>query len=201
MVLALFSAQNIDRLVTLYRAALQASRDMVVDLYTARIAVATGNPNIPQPGFDRLRVFVPQRQRVQVKRSGKFEMVESIRGCRIFPEELSEERSRLVMTFRMSMAEDLERAGCLEGARAVWSLWSGYLEEESGRELLRFLDGHGISLETLHTSGHAGLEDMQRLMEAIKPGCVVPIHSEAAFRFKEFFERVHPKNDGEWWKV
>jgi len=200
-VLALFSAQNIDRLVTLYRAALQADRDMVVDLYTARIAVATGNPNIPQPGFDRLRVFVPQNQRVRVKRSGRFDLVESIRDCRIFPDALESLRSRLVMTFRMSMADDLERAGCLEGARAVWSLWTGYLEEESSQALLDFLKRHGIPMEALHTSGHAGLKDLQRLVDAIDPGYIVPMHSEAASRFKEFFKNVRPKDDGEWWDV
>jgi ribonuclease J len=33
LVLALYSAQHIDRLVTLYRAALQSDRDFVMDLY------------------------------------------------------------------------------------------------------------------------------------------------------------------------
>lgn len=48
MVLIVSSAQNIDRLGTIYRAALRAGRDLVVDLYGASIAKATGNPNIPQ---------------------------------------------------------------------------------------------------------------------------------------------------------
>lgn len=47
MALVVTSAQNIDRLVTLYRATLQADRDLVMDLYGAGIATATGNPNIP----------------------------------------------------------------------------------------------------------------------------------------------------------
>ena len=108
------------------------------------------------------------------------EDIESIRDCRIFPEEFESLRSRLVMTFRMSMAEDLERAGCLEGARAVWSLWTGYLEEESSQALLDFLERHGIPMEALHTSGHAGLEDLQRLADAVDPDprrdvvCAVP---------------------------
>ncbi len=50
MVLAVTSSQNIDRLVTLYRAAKRSGRQFVIDLYTASIARATGNPNIPQPG-------------------------------------------------------------------------------------------------------------------------------------------------------
>lgn len=42
LTLVAFSAQNTDRLVTLYRAALQADRDFVMDLYTATMAWATG---------------------------------------------------------------------------------------------------------------------------------------------------------------
>jgi ribonuclease J len=44
LVVVLASAQNIDRLVTVYRATLRADRDLVVDLYTADIAAATGRP-------------------------------------------------------------------------------------------------------------------------------------------------------------
>jgi len=56
LVVVLASAQNIDRLVTVYRATLRADRDLVVDLYTADIAAATGRPSIPPsatsgPGF------------------------------------------------------------------------------------------------------------------------------------------------------
>jgi len=58
------SAQNIDRLVTVYRASRRAKRTLVIDLYGATIAQATGRETIPQPGFTDLRVYVPQRQRV-----------------------------------------------------------------------------------------------------------------------------------------
>ena len=72
LALVVYSAQNIDRLVTLCRAALQADRDFVMDLYTASIARATGRDTIPQPGrrWPRVRVYVPQKQRVLVKESG-----------------------------------------------------------------------------------------------------------------------------------
>jgi ribonuclease J len=75
LALVCYSAQNIDRLVTLYRAALQANRDFVMDLYTATVARAPGRDTIPQPGsrWPRVRVYVPQRQRIQVKERGEFE--------------------------------------------------------------------------------------------------------------------------------
>src|SRR5207248_8230247 len=86
MALVLFSAQNIDRLVTLYRATLEADRDFVMDLYTASIARVTGNENIPQPGpaWQRVHVYVPLSQRVKVKEAEAFDRVEAIKPYRIF---------------------------------------------------------------------------------------------------------------------
>lgn len=66
---------------------------------------------------------------MKVKRSGEFARVDWIRNRRIFPEELSELAGEAVFTFRASMAPELERAGCLANAHAVWSLWPGYLDD------------------------------------------------------------------------
>ena len=52
IVLAMYSAQNIDRLVTMFRACIQSARYLVLDLYAASIAAATHNPNIPKAGFE-----------------------------------------------------------------------------------------------------------------------------------------------------
>ena len=62
---------------------------LVLDLYAASIAAATGNLNIPKAGFDKLLVYVPLRQRIQVKESREFERVAGIKAVRIFPEELA----------------------------------------------------------------------------------------------------------------
>lgn len=58
-----------------------------------------------------------------------------------------------------------------------------------------------MPFESLHTSGHASVTDLRRLVTAIGPGAVVPIHSEATHRFTELFDRVVPYLDGEWWEV
>lgn len=89
MVLACYSAQNIDRLVTLFRAARRCGRTFVMDLYTATMARATGRATIPQADWDGVRVFVPLSQRIKVKESGEFERITWLRGRRLFPEDWS----------------------------------------------------------------------------------------------------------------
>ena len=100
MVLAMYSAQNIGRLVSMFRACIQTGRQLVLDLYAASIAAATGNPNIPKAGFESLLVYVPLRQRIQVKESRQFDRVSGVRAVRIFPEELAGRAQELVLTFR-----------------------------------------------------------------------------------------------------
>jgi ribonuclease J len=201
IVLAMYSPQNIDRLVTFYRAALRSDRIFVMDLYAAAITSATGRDTIPQADWDRVRVYLPRSQKHRIVETQAFERTDAVRAKRIFPEELRERRKQLVMQFRISMAKELEAAGCLDGAQAVWSMWPGYLREPSGQRLRAWLDQHGIPLVVHHASGHASISDLQRLVQAIGSARVVPIHSAAGDRFAEFFPRVDRQRDGILWEV
>lgn len=195
------SAQNLDRLVTVYRAAKRCGRQLVVDLYGATVAAATRS-TIPQLGFPNLRVYVPNRQRVLVKQSGEFCRVEGIRRHRVFLEEVAAHPEQFVFHVPSSTARELIRAGALTSAgSAAWSLWEGYLRQRSGIELVKLLATHDIAMPHLHTSGHASVKDLRRLVDAVQPGRVVPIHSEAGSRYPELFPNVECHADGEWWEV
>jgi ribonuclease J len=201
IVLVYCSGQNIDRIVTIFRACKQSQRQLIIDLYTAEILRATENPHIPQGDWPGVRVFIPQWQRRLVKRDQLFHLLEIYKKNRIFPEELKQIAAHATMLFRPSMATDLEEAGCLDGARLIYSLWEGYLKEESISPFLNWLDQHRIPMSQIHTSGHASISDLQRVAKAINAKTVVPIHSFEAERFPEFFERVKIKQDGVWWDV
>lgn len=195
------SAQNLDRLVTVYRAAKRSGRELVVDLYGATVAAAARS-TIPQPGFAGLRVYVPQRQRVLVKQAGEFERTAWVRPCRVFPEELAATPERFMFHVPSSTVRKLARSGALDSSGvAVWSLWEGYLQQPSGAAFTTMLDQHQIILEHIHTSGHASVTDLKRLVEAVDPTKVVPIHSESTDRFDQLFPRVERHTDGEWWAV
>jgi ribonuclease J len=187
--------------VSMYKAALQSDRDLVIDLYTAAVAAATGADSIPQASWDRARVFLPRGQRGKIMRADAFERVNATYGSRIYANELKSRRGELAMTFRASMVRDLERAECLEGASAVWSMWPGYLENPSGRRLGSFLTRADIPLKVIHASGHASVADLKRLASAVSADMVVPIHTEAPERFSHHFSDVNLHPDGAWWSV
>jgi len=201
LALAAASAQNIDRMVSLYRACKRTGRTLVIDLYSAEILRATGNSNIPQPDWPNIAVYVPHYQRVQIKRSGRFDLLDQHKSQRIFAEQLKALAPRAAMLFRPAMLDDLDRAECLSGARAIWSQWDGYLKQDRGLALLSSLATRNIPIDHAHTSGHASIVDLKRLAEAVAPKMLVPIHTYEPQKFPEHFKAVSLKNDGEWWEI
>lgn len=201
MALVWTSGQNIDRLVTLFKACKKTGRQLILDLYTAEILRRIGNPKIPQATWGGMKVFLPDSQRRQIIKSQEWKVAHRYKPYRIYPEQLANAAAHSVMLFRPSMARDLEKADCLDNATVIYSLWPGYLKQERQRLFLAWLKKRGIPLVHCHTSGHASPQDLQRYARAIAPKMLVPIHSFATRRFKEFFDSVELKEDGHWWEV
>jgi ribonuclease J len=165
------SAQNIDRVLTVYRAAKRTGRTLIVDAYAAEVLKATGYDSIPKPvsGWSNLAVFIPQRQRRQLKEKGIAPLVDGYREFRLWPEELAKNAARSAMLFRGWMMGDLDRAGALSGAKLFWSQWEGYLSNGAGAALKADCVGRDLTFEVIHTSGHAGPRDLKRLAAADRP--------------------------------
>ena len=83
----------------------------------------------------------------------------------------------------------------------IYSMWKGYLEEEHGDEhLLRFIGGRPY--ESLHTSGHAYVETIARLISQVNPKIIIPMHTECPEdftsipEFAPYYDRVRVLWDG-----
>ena len=151
------SVQNIDRLVTVFRAAKKTGKLLIISLYAAVVLEATGGDRIPQPNWDGVKVYSPQSERVWVKEYELFPDLERHKRNRIFPEDLPALRERSVMLFSPRMVSDWGVQGALEDARFTYSMWSGYLEQERYRRVLRWLKKNNVPVQTIHTSGHASV--------------------------------------------
>jgi len=195
------SSQNIDRIVSVFRACKQTGRRLVIDLYTAVILEATGNKKLPQSDWPEIALFIPQSQRVQIKNNRWFDLLKRHSKNRIFIERLHEIAAKSVLLFRPLHIHDLEKADCLHGAVYVYSQWEGYWEKDSFSHLRDWLKQHAILKISIHTSGHASPADLKRFATALKPSKVVPIHTFTPERYSVLFENVDLHNDGEWWEV
>lgn len=193
------SAQNIDRLVTLYRVAKRSGRTLVIDLYTAAILEATGHPSIPQSDWPKIALYVPEAQRRQIKQHGWFDLLREHSAQRIYADDLKAIASKAVVLFRPLLMPDLDKAECLSGAKFIYSQWLGYLEKGSYDRMQAWLKSHAIDLEYWHTSGHASPVDLKRFAQAMAPKTLVPIHSFVPEQYPKLFSNVVPHPDGEWW--
>jgi ribonuclease J len=195
------SGQNIDRLVSVFRAAKRSGRKFIVDMYTAHILKATGKATIPQADWPEVRVFLPKFQKNRIKRNKEFELADEYKPYRIYPEHLAAAARNSVMLFRPSMQQDVEDANCLDGSSLIYSMWDGYLDEEKMKPFLAWLDQHRITLHKCHTSGHASLSDLKRLTKAFSSVAVVPVHCAEPEVFAKLFDRVKLHADNQWWSV
>lgn len=193
-VIVFASGQNLDRIDTIVRASDRVGRAPVLDLYGATMWSAARRA---WPCGARVRLAGWQRRRIIENRA--FERTRAVRSRRIFDDELARRASELVILARTSSLEELENMGVLLGADAVWSMWSGYLTSPSSAPALRILRRNGVSLHTAHASGHACPRDLRRLVAALRPGRVVPVHTESPHAMGELLGAAEPHMDGEWW--
>ncbi len=193
-----WSAQNVDRTVTLYRACLKSGRTLVVDLYTAEVMeLLAGYRQLPRPGWRNLKVVVTAGLARRYRARGRAEFVERMAKHGISARALANGAGRWVAMIRSSLIRDYAAGGVNPDADDAWSwsLWSGYLKDEGGRQLARWFEPARAC--HIHTSGHASVADLRMFAESIAPKAVVPIHGVAWDGHFELFPRLKRLSDGE----
>ena len=203
LVLIAASAQNVDRVVSIYRAAKRSGRRLVIDLYAAEVLEATGGGAIPSLLFDDVHFYLPWRQARWVKETGNFDLIQGERAKRrVFSEHILSAPQRFVVLANGSFLEDRRFMPCFAGATGIWSQWEGYLRPgQHGARMKDALAAHGVTMDVMHTSGHADVPTLRRLVDAVAPERLTPVHTFHPEKFPDLFPRVTLRQDGEWWEV
>ena len=186
------SSQNLDRIVSIFRAAKRSGRTLILDLYTAFILEKLSglSPNIPQFDWEGVRVFFLPHHAEKLGRLDQRLLYRYARH-RIRPEDIYREPHNKVVLSKDNRFYRSLMAKCGE-ATAVYSMWHGYLERGT---LPEFLRERGVQLTEIHTSGHAIIEHLKSIGEAINPKSVVPIHTFYPERFGDILQNVILVND------
>jgi ribonuclease J len=194
------SGQNIDRLVSFYKATRHLRKQFVVDVYTANILnTIAKNSRIPFPSrsFPEVRVFFPHRLTNKLVEKGHGNLVYPFKNYKIKKRQISENPGNVVMLVRPSMISDLERIKNLDGGVLIYSMWDGYLKNESTQNLLEFVAFKGFELCYLHTSGHAYIQTIKKAVNVLEPKCIIPIHTFSPEKYDILGCPVRLLNDGE----
>jgi ribonuclease J len=194
------SSQNIDRLVTIYKACLKSDKTFVVDVYTANVLDTLAEfAQLPTPlkDYRQMMVLFPNRLTTQLFNKKLGHLANKFALKKIIKEVISENPSKYVLMVRPSMKNDLNKIVADKG-NLIYSMWDGYKKQSSSVEFLDWLKSKNFTIIDIHTSGHADTPALKQLVEGIQPKYIVPIHTFEGDRYKEIFkEPIVRLKDGE----
>ncbi|MEI6454800.1 MAG: MBL fold metallo-hydrolase [bacterium] len=188
------SGQNIDRIVSVYKACKRAQKILAVDFYIANVLKELSIFNslpFPSSTFPEIRVFFPFRLAKMILGQGKPMLLYRFSKYKITKNEIRSNPEKIVMIVRPSMQKDIHYLKNIEGGRFIYSMWEGYLQEDKTRVFVDYLASRGLSIHNLHTSGHADEETLKRMVDAIRPKSLVPIHTFNGAAYQKIFPDVN----------
>jgi len=195
------SGQNIDRIVSILRACIKTNKILVVDVYVATVLKTLSRyADIPHPskGFENLKVMFPYYTSKKLKSEGNEHILYQFKSCKITKEEISNRASGIVMLVRPSMQKDLEKINEIDGGNLIYSMWEGYLPKKDTKTFLDYLTNRNFTTHKIHTSGHADTDALIKMVDAIQPKMIVPIHTFSASEYQTIFTTpILAVNDGE----
>ena len=199
------SGQNIDRLVSIYRACIRTNKILVVDVYIATILKALSTfAKIPFPSkdFKNLKVVFPYHTSRRLKNSGNENILYQFKEYKITKAEIDNQTEAIVMIVRPSMQKDLEHIPGIDGGNLIYSMWEGYLQKTDTIKFINYLTARNFTLYKIHTSGHADTDTLKQMVDAIKPKNIVPIHTFNGSQYRNIFSSpIVELNDGEIRKI
>ncbi|MBR4760899.1 MAG: MBL fold metallo-hydrolase [Lachnospiraceae bacterium] len=218
----LVSSTNLDSIMEFYQAT-PRDKNFLCDLYQAkvmRVAMEARSEWFSQYRFKkRIYVLCPDENPFYLKELRDWKV--KVQGDEVSVVDLADPEIYLkrgfVMLARPNRNPDFEkgrfeqRMEQMKDPFITYSMWEGYLEggKAEDPDVVKFMQGHmdEAHVKKLHTSGHAYVEDLKKLMDLTKPDRIIPMHTEAgeAFAkleiFKEYADKIDKKSDGEVYEV
>jgi ribonuclease J len=195
-----WSAQNVDRTVTLYRACLEAGRTLVVDLYTAEVMEALAEfGKLPRRGWNNLKVVITGAFRRMYRRIGRESFVERMAPQGISAAKLAQTPEQWVIMVRPALIRDYVPKGITPNSDDAWcwSMWSGYLKNDDGLLVRKWFEEGGSRAAHIHTSGHASPADLRSFAQTMNARQLMPIHGIAWDGDPTGFSSIRRLADGE----
>ena len=206
------SGQNIDRIVSLYKAANEANALLVVDSYTACMLRVAGriDKSIPQIELDNIRVFVANYGQGDIyirkisNSSGLKNIIYSIGRKKIKAYDFGSVKQKALLVMRNTMISVVEKIPQIKNSTIIYSQWDGYIKKDTSdaAKTKEFIRRNNLHYEHIHTSGHATLKILQEFAKKVNARKIIPIHTQYPNRFKEHFgDTVVCHDDGKPFEV
>jgi ribonuclease J len=110
-------------------------------------------------------------------------------------ETLTEKQNNVIMSARPSMQVDLTKCKIHDGL-FIYSMWEGYRDSAYQQKFENYLIQSGFESKVIHTSGHASVSDIEKVITGLEPKKIIPIHTMMPSAFKGISEKTELKHDG-----
>jgi len=190
----MFSPQNVDHLVSYYRAAIRTGRTLVLDPYAAFILnLIKSECKVPDPfRAKHIRIFVAGSFLHSMAGRRLQKLIPRMKKVQVSRAEILATPGNFMMIFREWMYERIFETKLPPGSRLFYSYWPGYLDTQPRlKELRARLEKSGCEFDLVHASGHIYYQDIMEFIERVDPLKIMPIHTTAAVELeKMFFTRI-----------
>ena len=197
------SAKNIDRICALFRACIRYGKTLAIDPYTANVlaAVKQLNPKIPTvTTAEQMKVYLPYYLTKRLLERNPESYIYSLepRKNKVSYNDFMTKPKRYVMVVRPSAVSYLERLNVIH-IRLIKSIWGGYWNEPNTERFRDWVEEHCEAVKDIHSSGHADIQSLQRIVEHIRPQTIIPIHTDSPSSFSTLFcdYNIRALNDNE----
>jgi len=198
------STQNIDRLVSIYKASLRARKTFVVDVYGAHILEKLSDfAKLPSllKGYPSMGVYFYSKPTSKLMRKGYKKMVYKYTQKKIEKDDIINNPSNYVVLVRSSMVNDLKSMNIKNG-NFIYSMWFGYKDQPKTKEFIDLFANNNFEIIDIHTSGHADVETLKEYANAINPKTIIPIHTNNKKDYKNIFSKtVLELDDNQTYKI
>ena len=189
------SSTNIDRIFSLYHAALNAKVPFFVDVYQKKIMdiVAKGDTLWGKSSLYQYGKFEPivlQRDKADFKFNNHFLETLSKRGYVLI--------ARCNNRFNALIDK-------IPGKKSKYlSMWKGYIDTQNEAYNPDLAKALGNDYVYLHTSGHCDMESLHNVISLLSPKAIIPIHTDNPDEFEQRFSKQLPVirlHDGEFYEL
>lgn len=206
MAFVITSSQNIDRIVSGFRACKRSGKILVIDIYTAWVLeqMKQVSHSVPSIGWDNVGLYATYSQDRTLQNNSDYfgDFRKRIYRQRVTKEDLHQSPADYLCIGKMSQHRIIDLYKTERPVNVIYSQWLGYLkctnEEYFGAEQFAlYLSDPQINFVYAHTSGHATVEHLQAFAAALKPKMLVPVHTEYGDNYVQLFDDVEVVHDGQ----
>jgi len=195
------SSQNIDRIVSAYKACLKTGHVFVIDIYTAYILdkLRKVSKHIPQFNWKNVKVKFTKYHADVLAEKVSPQLLYHYNTNKIEIFDINRKKGKILMLARDNSVFPVivKNIDGVRGAKIIYSMWEGYLTDK----FKAYCAYKGMDIVYAHTSGHATPDDLKTFAEAINPKVLIPIHTFHADKYSELYKNVKVLKDSEEFKI